>query len=597
MKRLAKAMLEEIPEHLQSASLRAAAQGNSLEHAERDLLRLFRSRKMSIPVPIELHSWGLLFVPHMSVKAWFRYLLRTHSDLVLGGFGRRKQEARLAMATFWENLRGNKPDHDVFRTHCDRLSSCFPFYLFLDEGVGLRKTGVLIISLQFVLGVQTAELFGKALEAHAETPGRRMSRSIVERLMTESQQHNNKGRTYSTRFLYTVLPKKMYKKTTLLEKVLSKLADEITEVMREGLVIGSDTWYGVCLGVKGDAPMQAKIANGTRTFMNMGVGRGCCMECEAGLPNYHFEDVRLSPDWEQTIYRTRPYTVASPLLKIPGQPNAPESFFCRDPFHTFKQSIGCSFISSTIVVIAELKYWPGQSEAIAEVLSRAYTDFAFFVKKEWQGRSMQSLRNFTRELFHWPRMDKFPGGRFKGSDCMLLLRWICHLITTGFFLETVDPSQRQDNSPLRVPIDAWHKPFFELVLKAATCGLQFFNILHRSGVWLSREKAKELGLCAAGFTQAFSSLAKFWWQRRVPRYHLVPALHAFHHFWVDVKRFLERQPHATAFLNPATTNCEADEDFVGKIARLSRKVHARSTTQRSLERYAVKMYCEFEGFR
>ena len=598
MKRLAKAIVEEVPEHLRSAALRAAAQGTRLEHAERDLLRLFRAMKMSLPVPINLHSWGLLFVPHMSVKDWFHYLLRSRSELVLGGFGRRKDEARLAMATFWENLRGNKPDHQIYRTHSDRLSSCFPFYLFLDEGVGLRKTGVLIISLQFVLGVQTAELFAKALEeAHAKARGRRLSGDTVARLMTESQQHNNRGITYSTRFLYTVLPKKMYKKTTLLEKVLTKLADEITDVMCQGLQVSSDTFYGVCLGVKGDAPMQAKISNATRSFQHMGFNKGVCMECEAGLQNYNFEDTALSPAWEPTIYRSRPYTVPSPLLKIPCQPSAPEAFFCRDPFHTFKQSIGCSFVSSTIVMIGELKYWPGQSEAVAEILNRAYADFAFFVKKEWPGRTTQSLRGFTRELFHWPRKDKFPAGRFKGSDCMLLLRWICHLVTTGFFLEALNPSQRQSNSPLLALLEAWHKPYFELVLKAASSGVEFFHILHRSGVWLCRQQAKQMGLCAAGFTQAFSQLAQLCWQRTMPRYHLVPALHAYHHFWMDAKRFLDRRPPAPYFLNPATSNCEADEDFVGKIARLSRKVHARSASHRTLERYAVKMYCEFEGFR
>ena len=37
----------------------------------------------------------------------------------------------------------------------------------------------------------------------------------------------------------------------------------------------------------------------------------------------------------------------------------------------------------------------------------------------------------------------------------------------------------------------------------------------------------------------------------------------------------------------AVYNCEANEDFIGRISRLSRRVSPRKTTLRTIERYLV----------
>ena len=282
----------------------------------------------------------------------------------------------------------------------------------------------------------------------------------------------------------------------------------------------------------------------------------------------------------------------SPLLRIPARP-VPDKFFNRGPFHTYKQAIGCAFLSSSIVILCEFGYFPGGSEAAAEQLSRAYQGFAFFTRKEWKGRTMASMKGFTKELFHWPRRDCFPAGRFKGGDCMLMHRWLRHCMLHGFLRE----ESRQGISPMETPLEAWHMPFLRKIFTACEAGLRFFHLLHHGGVWLTRQTTRDLGMCAANFTQSFSTLARLCHARNMPRYHLVPALHAMHHFYMDSKKFLELPAQPKYCLSPATVNCEADEDFVGKISRLTRKVHASSTTQRTLERYLVKLWCESQGLR
>ena len=151
----------------------------------------------------------------------------------------------------------------------------------------------------------------------------------------------------------------------------------------------------------------------------------------------------------------------------------PEKFFKRDPFHTFKQAIGCSFLSSSIVLLCELGYFPGDSEAVPEQLSRAYADFAFWCKNEWAGRTMQSLKTFTKELLHWPRRDCYPSGRFRGGDCMLMCRWLQHAMLHGFVLQTLATPRRQGQSPIAFPLEVWHKPMLQAILKACGGGINF----------------------------------------------------------------------------------------------------------------------------
>ena len=598
MRRLAQSALEEHGSSECSEGLVRAARGDE-KHAERDLLRLFSSLGMSLNIPISHYRFGLTMLPHLKLRAWWEYLLKSRSSLALAGFHRHQQEAELALKCFWDNLRSCMPDHQVFQSHGDRLETCVPYCLFLDEGTSLRKSAVLVISMQPVLGTSTAAKFSDGLRGNGKRKRSRDSSldpAALKQLMAQSQAHNGSGRTYSSRFLYSVLPKKVYHKNDRMDRLLEKLADECTGLMSAGVRVGSTTFYPVCLGVKGDAPMLIRVGHLNRGFSHMGKNKGCCFECLAGTAGYHFEDVRWAPDWEGSMYSVRPYSDPSPLLRIPAQ-TVPEKFFRRDPFHTFKQSIGCTFISSSIVLLCDLGYFPGESEAVAEQLSRAYCDFTSWVKKEWRGKTVQSMRAFTKELFHWPRKEAYPAGRFKGSDCLLLLRWIQHILSFGFVVQNVEPLIRTGRSPITHPLEAWHRPLLEAILKGCGGGLKFFHLLHRNGVWVSRETTREMSLSALSFTQSFSALASLCHSRNLPRYHLVPSLHAMHHFFIDSKKSLATRPRSEFTLNPAVFNCEADDDFVGKVARLTRKVHARTTSLRTLERYRVKMWCEQQDLR
>ena len=165
----------------------------------------------------------------------------------------------------------------------------------------------------------------------------------------------------------------------------------------------------------------------------MGKNKGVCFECLAGSQGVPFEDVRRSPTFAATIHLEKPWLASdpSPLLDMPGRTDHPESIFHKDPFHIFKQSIGGHFVCSSIILFGEMGFWPGASNAVDSMLERAFLDFDFYMNHEYKTKQVSHAKHFSKALFHAPTVDHYPYGRLKGSDMMLLCRWLRHLTSAG----------------------------------------------------------------------------------------------------------------------------------------------------------------------
>lgn len=464
--------------------------------------------------------------------------------------------------------------------------------MHLDEGTGLRKNAVMIISGQAVFGQETQKRFEEAFQKRSGN-----SDDEIMRIMTGAQFHNSRGSTYESRMLFTILPKRLYtgKFKPIFAAFLQRIATECKRLLNEGILFRGVRYFPVCLGCKADAPQHVKTAGLTRSFMNLSLAKGCCWECLAGEPGFPFEDCTREPAWVSTIGSELPWDEPGPLTEIPSYPFHPERFYLRDPFHTFKQSLGGHFVASAIVLLGDFGYWPaaGQSNSVDAKLERAHCDFAFYMAREWTGRQVAHMKHFTKGLFHYPNVQSYPYGRFKGADCMLLIRWLRHMLSRGVFLET-QPHGRQCKSPLAEPLEPWHQPFLKNIAEACTASLRFFQLMHNSGIWLERASASEMAESCYRFNQAYGQLAKLSHSRGMARFHLEPCQHAYHHFFVEISQMLKT--NCTVIPNPALANCEADEDFIGRIARSSRSTHARTVSLRTLERYLLKLRSVWEGW-
>ena len=95
------------------------------------------------------------------------------------------------------------------------------------------------------------------------------------------------------------------------------------------------------------------------------------------------------------------------------------------------------------------------------------------------------------------------------------------------------------------------------------------------------------------FTSCYVFLANRMHERRENRFHLEPSLHLFKHMAFRLQLQLAVKT-CNYILSPAAFLAEAGEDFIGKVARLSRRVSARLTGQRTLERMLIKTYMDWK---
>ena len=177
---------------------------------------------------------------------------------------------------------------------------------------------------------------------------------------------------------------------------------------------------------------------------------------------------------------------------------------------------------------------------------------------------------------------------WKGSDSLILMRWLLKLLRGG---------------PVR--FEEGRRPGISLLVNAGDRGgvynavhdgccsvLLLFQLLHKGSLWLERPQAGKIIECVELFCAVYGFLANFFMRERKCRFHMEPSLHLFYHIALRLRETLDSG--APVLLNPALFMCEQSEDWVGRISRITRRVHARTCGQRTLQRYLVKMFLELE---
>ena len=296
-----------------------------------------------------------------------------------------------------------------------------------------------------------------------------------------------------------------------------------------------------------------------------------CPECSAGSPAYAFEDFRDSPSWGPTLGADPP-TTPGPFAAVPFSERFPVSKHKHDLFHVVKYGVARDLCASIIITLGHMGYWdddsdPGASRAVPQRLQRAYARFRLWACAE--GKS-PLIRHFTRANFHYPRNTSFPWINCKGADTTMILMFLQFWLA---FCQR-DLKSASHSTPLRA--------------MAQTVGgtLDIIGISHSHHLWLRRG-------CAALFYQSgmkclrgFAWLAKYAMGEGLCCFAMRPKAHSLHHLLYDIKRQLDRSD-TLLVLSPSCWLCENNEDWIGRISRLSRKVNPRTTSLRVTQRYLI----------
>ncbi|CAL1154067.1 unnamed protein product [Cladocopium goreaui] len=175
--------------------------------------------------------------PIIRMSSWMKAILERHPDFMLGGhspFVNGGENYKKMFEEFWDNYEYLGGDHPVFHLKSrEERTRCIPLMLHGDEGRGLAKVPLLVISFQLMIP------------------------------FSGPNDLNCSKHSFTTRLLFSLMPSDWYaKKDASVNGLLQALADDLTELFHEGVTISVDgepcTFYGIYVACKGDWPWVRK---------------------------------------------------------------------------------------------------------------------------------------------------------------------------------------------------------------------------------------------------------------------------------------------------------------------------------------------------
>ena len=456
---------------------------------------------------------------------------------------------------FWERFRSEEPNHEVFGHDFISFKDLVPIYVHGDGGRTYRRDELMILQFQPILGL-----------------GSRASHPLKKRFQGTTGV-NLQGHSFTTRFLTGVLPKPMYKTTPAhFDMFIDVAFEDFQALYYSGLRVRDDRVLRfLVLGLKGDLPFLVKAGHLNRTFLHIRKGpegpkskalTGCCWKCAAGTSAVPFEEFTRSPAWLTTTGPNNelPWTTIAPFLeRVPHVLDDKGSFFKLDLLHIYHLGIGRDFAASSLVAILDFVY----EGTVPERLVKMNADLKEYLASS---RKQVHFKLLTRDILGFDSDKVFPAGHWnKAFDTPVLIEFV------GWVL-------RRNNVILN------SQRVLQIMASACDAMSRFMQNLLRSGLWLKQAVAADCGEDGLYFLACYAKLARVSFDAQKCRYNMVPKLHCFHHVCLDLVR---KSSLLTFILNPLAECTFQDEDFVGRVARLSRRVNPRLQCLRTIQRYLV----------
>eukprot|EP00435_Cladocopium_sp_Y103_P046752 s144_g13.t1 len=406
--------------------------------------------------------------PYVPFGAWLRHLVEMDQLDQLVGVKDVSQMKQI-LATFWNRFGAINPDHFI----CSRddpefdKEMCIPVLYHGDEGRGLKKKQLMVLSTHGVLGRGSH----KSNDNNTNNPGGALCLNMV-------------GCTLTTHFIQCVLPISLYNETPQdFHHMLDLQAREFHELFWKGIEICNRRWFVCCIAIKGDSPFLAKSGKFLRSFIrrptratSRTAAAGVCHLCLAGKEDYHFdvpfEDFGAhDPVWQLTCGALKPYAERSPLLQIPAETSGTtEELWKFDLFHNWHSGMGKYFTSSAVVVCLELV-----QDSIEGAFAQITLDFRAYCTRNHESPYHKKL---TSTMFgvNQSFQDCPDAAWSKGDFTRLICKWF----------------------------EDWCRRHAEAVKLINSC----LSGLYRSGLFIPSDKAAQLADQGLTFLRLYAQLAR-----------------------------------------------------------------------------------------
>ena len=522
--------------------------------SERDLLNL-TGKKYLLSLPISLStlqkSKGVRYTGDfhaIRLRDWIQFFINFGCWHVLCGLAnpneKREQDILLE---FWRLYKLWRPDHEIWgvvESKQINLSRTVPMICHGDEGRGYKKSGFLVCCYHSYLGKGTH----LANESRTKRP-------------YLSMKLNYSGSSWSHRFITAVLPK-MFKDEKALDDVLTFMTEDILDVINNGVVDSAGRkCHAIVLQFAGDWQWLVKSGKLARSYSNCekrpraenAFPRGICHYCRAGQRDVPFEDFRGNAFWRTTEFERddAPFLVRPQALAIPHEPRAEPRFFVFDIFHCYHLGLGKTFLGAVLALISE-KMDGGNIDERMGNLTDLYLQFCE------DHHITPYILVISKDTIQWPDKGSFPNGNWsKGHVTTTLTKFVRWYLT----------------------LHDWGDPLLEKCREASILISDAMHLLYSSDLWLPKTLANDIGMKGRQFLMKYQELASICYHSGRALFIFMPKAHACDHTFSELATCT-----APFAMNPLAHGVQVDEDMVGRVSRVSRRVHPTQVIKRVLER-------------
>ena len=558
------------------------------KNCSRQTWTTFYRMKLGWKIPLtnydyQAASGEVISLPYVSPRNLFQYLLEKHPDVVVGGSMCPLQRASLLEA-FWAGFKLENPDHLVYREHRDNLQNIIPLYYHGDEGRGKRRGNTVVVSCESPIGLSTSsssQLLGsrkRKRTCKCQPPVQLQNQygvatqAIPSRLESslKSQVTSTTGHSFMQHWCLFVIPSVYHHAhPDLLKSLMEIIANDFRSLFYEGITVNGKNYCIAVCGHKGDLKWFTKVGNLTRSYEHKGRVRNlqCCHECLAGSDQVPWEDISQNPSWATTCFQARPWATPPSFARVPAFPLSPERLLRKDPFHICKVGIFRDHVGSSICYMVHCGLFGGGN--FETRLDNAHGACRLYTKTI--GVS-PALRSFSRNLLMYQNFSQYPWINCKGSDTMLCLRWLC-VQCVAF-----DNDSHQNGAD---------REYLRLIKATSEAAVAIFSLLNSHGLFLERKCLVTLYAEITRYINGFMVLANKTLNN--PAFNLwgiKPKIHLLKHMALEVHQLL--QTGADYGLSFNSQNCEVNEDYIGRVCRLSRRIDSRLLCRRVIQSSFLK---------
>ena len=488
------------------------------------------------------------------------------------------KRASETLVRFWAKFKFAFPQHDIFQLNLSDsdFGSIVPYYLHGDGGRTFKHESIVICSMYPALGMGTSKC--RVADMQPSQGQSRKRRRGEEPASTEVDMGMNLlGNSFGNRFLFVAIHNNYIKADrSIFYDILKLWGQKMAELFDDGIQLQGRVFKLAVIGLTGDAPFLRDAGLMNRSFSNIrkapdstAVLPGVCHLCAAGKTNGPpFEDLDiLSACWVPTSGTNNllPWNEPSPILAylLAEQRNL-ANFFKYDLFHVFYAGLGKDFAASSLVFMLRTLLKKRSKVESMKFLNEELLRW----RRETKSESLHCGR-ISWDLLDYEGPRSYPKGKWsKGMDTGKVIKF------TEWLLSEHDHGD--------------HGEMLGEIQSACASVGEFVRILFAGAFFLNNQEAHKAVTSGYSFLMSYSNLARMALGLRLALFKLKPKAHSMAHLVLEMMLQHARNPDCV--VNPVAFSTFMCEDFVGHVARLSRRVSAKVQGQKVIYRYLTALH-------